>query len=38
MQNLQILIQNGEIVYFPLVEEGVDWELERKGNPRKTYF
>ena len=38
MQNLQILIQNGENIYFPLVEEGVDWELERKGSPGKLTF
>ncbi len=38
MKDLQILIQNGENIYFPLVEEGVDWELERKGTPRQANF
>lgn len=38
MKSVQILIQNGENIYFPLVEEGIDWELERKGSPGKLTF
>lgn len=38
MNNLQILIQNGENIYFPLIEEGVTWETERKGTPGKLSF
>lgn len=38
MENVQILIQNGENIYFPIVQEGIEWETERKGNPGKLSF
>lgn len=33
--NCELLIQNGNTVYKPIVEEGIEWETERKGSPRK---
>lgn len=36
MENCELLIQNGNKVYAPIVEEGIEWETERKGSPRKT--
>lgn len=38
MENLQILIQHGDVVYEPIVEEGVELETERKGSPGKLTF
>lgn len=35
---IELLIQNGNKVYSPVVEEGIDWELERKGVPGKLTF
>lgn len=35
---IQILIQNGDIIYEPIVEEGVEWQTERKGVPGKLSF
>lgn len=35
---IELLIQNGNKVYSPLVEEGINWELERKGVPGKLTF
>jgi len=32
------VIQNGEKVYEPVVEEGITWETERKGVPGKLTF
>ena len=37
-ENIEILIQNGNTVYAPVVEEGVSWETERKGVPGKLTF
>lgn len=34
----EILIQNGTTVYEPIIEEGIDWETERKGVPGKLTF
>ena len=34
----EILIQNGDTVYAPAVEEGIDWNTERKGSPGKLTF
>lgn len=36
--NIEILIQNGNTVYAPVVQEGVEWETERKGVPGKFVF
>lgn len=38
MNNLQILIDNDGKLYEPVVEEGVEWETERKGVPGKLTF
>lgn len=38
MPSVQIIIQNGEKVYEPVVEEGITWETERKGVPGKLTF
>jgi hypothetical protein len=35
---VQIIIQNGDKVYEPVVEEGIEWETERKGVPGKLTF
>lgn len=35
---IELLIQNGNKVYSPIVEEGIDWELQRKGVPGKLTF
>lgn len=36
--NCEILIQNGEKVYAPAVQEGIEWTTERKGSPGKLTF
>jgi hypothetical protein len=38
LNNIQILIQNGDKLYEPVVEEGITWETERKGVPGKLTF
>ena len=38
MSNLEILIQHDSTVYQVVVEEGVEWESERKGSPGKLTF
>ena len=38
MANCELLIQNGNTVYEPIVEEGIEWETERKETPRKIIF
>lgn len=35
MDKCELLIQNGNTVYSPIVAEGIEWETERKGTPRK---
>jgi hypothetical protein len=35
---IELLIQNGSKIYAPIVEEGIEWELERKGVPGKLTF
>lgn len=35
---IEILIQNGNTVYAPVVEEGIKWVTERKGTPGKITF
>ena len=34
----EILIQHGETVYAPAIEEGIDWSTERTGSPGKLTF
>ena len=34
----EILIQHGETVYAPAIEEGIDWNTERTGSPGKLTF
>jgi hypothetical protein len=34
----ELLIQNGNTVYQPIVKEGVEWTTERKGTPGKLKF
>ena len=38
MNNIELLIQNGNTVYFPVVKEGISWELKRQGMPGKLNF
>lgn len=38
MNDYELLIQNGSTVYSPIVEEGIEWETERKGSPGKLTF
>ena len=37
-KSLTILIQNKDKLYMPAVQEGVSWELARKGTPGKLTF
>lgn len=34
----ELLIQNGQKIYAPVVEEGITWETERKGVPGRLTF
>lgn len=34
----ELLIQNGEKVFIPVVQDGVDWSTERVGSPGKLTF
>lgn len=36
--DVELLIQNGNKVYAPVVEEGIVWETERKDSPGKLTF
>lgn len=36
--NVELLIQNGNKVYIPVVEEGITWTTERKGSPGQLTF
>lgn len=36
--NLELLIQHGSKIYQPIVQEGIQWETERKGVPGKLSF
>lgn len=36
--NIQILIQNGDMVFVPAVVDGIQWTTERKGIPGKLTF
>lgn len=33
MNNIELIIQNGSNIYYPVVEEGITWETTRKGVP-----
>lgn len=35
---VELIIQNGDKVYVPIVEEGIEWSTERKGVPGKLSF
>ncbi len=35
---IELLIQNGSTIYYPVVEEGIKLSLERKGTPGKLEF
>lgn len=34
----ELLTQNGSTIYYPAVEEGIQWETARKGTPGKLTF
>ena len=36
--NVELLVQNGNKVYIPIVEEGISWTTERKGSPGQLSF
>lgn len=36
--DIQLLIQNGDKVYLPMIEDGIEWTTERKGVPGKLTF
>jgi len=38
LNKIEIVIQNGSNVYYPIVEEGVTWETARKGIPGRLAF
>lgn len=38
MSNLEIILQNGEDIYEPAIEDGISWETVRKGVPGKLTF
>ncbi|MEC1716599.1 XkdQ/YqbQ family protein [Schinkia azotoformans] len=35
---MEVTIQNGSVVYYPAVEEGITWSTERKGSPGQLNF
>ncbi len=38
MADLELIIQNGFTIYYPIVEEGISWETARQGVPGKLTF
>ena len=38
MNNIELLIQNGNTIYSPIVKEGISLELNRKGSPGRLDF
>lgn len=32
----ELIIQNGSTIYEPIVQDGIEWETERKGVSRET--
>jgi hypothetical protein len=37
-EGIQLMIRNGQTLYYPSVEEGITWETERKSSPGKLTF
>ena len=38
MDKIELIIQNGSTVYYPVIEEGITWDTARKGVPGKITF
>jgi hypothetical protein len=38
LDKYELIIRNGDVVYYPIIEEGITWETERKGTPGKITF
>lgn len=38
MDNVELTIRNGQTLYYPSMEEGINWETERKSSPGKLTF
>lgn len=38
MKSVELITQNGNTAYMPIVEEGIEWETERKSSPGKLSF
>ena len=38
MDDIELIIQNGDRLYRPVIEEGITWEIGRKGAPGKLNF
>ena len=38
MDNIELIIRNGQTLYYPCVEEGITWETERMSSPGKLTF
>lgn len=38
MSSIEFLIQNGNDLYEPIIEDSITWETERKGSPGKLSF
>lgn len=38
MNKIELIIQNGSNIYYPVIEEGITWETARKGLPGKLTF
>lgn len=38
MDSIELLTQNGEVVYQPILESGIDWKTERVGTPGQLTF
>lgn len=38
MDSVELIIQNGTVLYYPVIEEGISWETARKGVPGKLTF
>jgi len=38
LDNIELIIRNGQTLYYPCVEEGITWETERKSSPGKLTF
>lgn len=38
MEKIELLIQNGEVVYEPVLQSNIDWKTERTGTPGQLTF